>query len=407
MIPGTCRARRRLPAAAGPDAGGRRADHPGGPRRRWDYELETIERWGGTRSPLDTPLWEAIAAGSRRPSPARSVAPLCCCRLHRLPLAARGVRHGRVRLLPDADDGARARGAADPLRRRADARRRPRARRRLPARGGALAGLDRARAPLARRRLRADRGVPARARLLRARRRGPRRRSLPRLRALGAAAPHERRRRRPSRARCPLAAVRRSRTGPGSVPRTRLGSASGSGRGATPTTATRSRRCATRSRAATSTRSTSSSTSARDFEGDPRALAAAARAGSGRASLAGDGWAIVSASPELFLARRGRTRLDEPIKGTRPLGEHVEGEKDAAEHVMIVDLERNDLSRVCEPGSRALARADGRAGARGRHASRLDGRGHAARRTSGSPSCSRRRSRAARSPARRRSPRST
>ena len=40
-----------------------------------------------------------------------------------------------------------------------------------------------------------------------------------------------------------------------------------------------------------------------------------------------------------------------PIKGTRPLGEHVEGEKDSAEHVMIVDLERNDLSRVCEPGS--------------------------------------------------------
>ena len=40
-----------------------------------------------------------------------------------------------------------------------------------------------------------------------------------------------------------------------------------------------------------------------------------------------------------------------PIKGTRPLGEHVEGAKDEAEHVMIVDLERNDLSRVCEPGS--------------------------------------------------------
>ena len=40
-----------------------------------------------------------------------------------------------------------------------------------------------------------------------------------------------------------------------------------------------------------------------------------------------------------------------PIKGTRPLGQHVEGEKDSAEHVMIVDLERNDLSRVCEPGS--------------------------------------------------------
>ena len=51
-----------------------------------------------------------------------------------------------------------------------------------------------------------------------------------------------------------------------------------------------------------------------------------------------------------------------PIKGTRPLEQvtdcylHreellIESEKDAAEHVMIVDLERNDLSRVCKPGS--------------------------------------------------------
>ena len=67
--------------------------------------------------------------------------------------------------------------------------------------------------------------------------------------------------------------------------------------------------------------------------------------------LVGDGWTIVSASPELFLRRRGRRVRTMPIKGTRPLGEHVEGEKDEAEHVMIVDLERNDLSRVCEPGS--------------------------------------------------------
>ena len=67
--------------------------------------------------------------------------------------------------------------------------------------------------------------------------------------------------------------------------------------------------------------------------------------------FAGDGWAIASASPELFLARRGRRVWTMPIKGTRPLGEHVEGAKDEAEHVMIVDLERNDLSRVCEPGS--------------------------------------------------------
>jgi para-aminobenzoate synthetase component 1 len=67
--------------------------------------------------------------------------------------------------------------------------------------------------------------------------------------------------------------------------------------------------------------------------------------------LAGDGWAIVSASPELFLARRGDRLVTMPIKGTRPIGEDVDDVKDAAEHVMIVDLERNDLSRVCRIGS--------------------------------------------------------
>jgi para-aminobenzoate synthetase component I len=67
--------------------------------------------------------------------------------------------------------------------------------------------------------------------------------------------------------------------------------------------------------------------------------------------IAGDGWAIVSASPELFLSRRGRRVTTKPIKGTRPAGVDVDDEKDAAEHSMIVDLERNDLSRVCEPGS--------------------------------------------------------
>jgi para-aminobenzoate synthetase component 1 len=89
------------------------------------------------------------------------------------------------------------------------------------------------------------------------------------------------------------------------------------------------------------------------FAGDPAALAsrlAPLRPLHPR-PLAGDGWAVVSASPELFLARRGRRLWTSPIKGTRPLGEHVEGAKDAAEHVMIVDLERNDLSRVCVPGS--------------------------------------------------------
>ena len=89
------------------------------------------------------------------------------------------------------------------------------------------------------------------------------------------------------------------------------------------------------------------------FAGDPEAVAArlAPLRPLHPTPLAGDGWAIVSASPELFLARRGRRLWTAPIKGTRPLGQHVEGEKDAAEHVMIVDLERNDLSRVCEPGT--------------------------------------------------------
>jgi len=70
--------------------------------------------------------------------------------------------------------------------------------------------------------------------------------------------------------------------------------------------------------------------------------------------LEGDGWAIVSASPELFLSRRGQHIRTRPIKGTRPLGDRaglLSSAKDAAEHVMIVDLERNDLSRVCVPGS--------------------------------------------------------
>jgi para-aminobenzoate synthetase component 1 len=73
-----------------------------------------------------------------------------------------------------------------------------------------------------------------------------------------------------------------------------------------------------------------------------------------REPFLGDGWAVVSASPELFLARRGRRVWTMPIKGTRPAGGAAElrdSDKDAAEHVMIVDLERNDLSRVCEPGS--------------------------------------------------------
>jgi para-aminobenzoate synthetase component 1 len=89
------------------------------------------------------------------------------------------------------------------------------------------------------------------------------------------------------------------------------------------------------------------------FDGDPLGLAAALTPlrPLEPAALQGDGWTIVSASPELLLQKRGRVVRTSPIKGTRPAGVPIQSEKDTAEHVMIVDLERNDLSRVCVPGS--------------------------------------------------------
>jgi para-aminobenzoate synthetase component 1 len=69
---------------------------------------------------------------------------------------------------------------------------------------------------------------------------------------------------------------------------------------------------------------------------------------------------VVSASPERFVQVRQREVETRPIKGTRPViasGEQDTGrellasEKDRAENVMIVDLLRNDLSRVCRPES--------------------------------------------------------
>ena len=77
--------------------------------------------------------------------------------------------------------------------------------------------------------------------------------------------------------------------------------------------------------------------------------------------FAGDGWAVVSSSPERLVSVRGDLVETRPIAGTRPrfagdddaarIRELVDHPKERAEHVMLIDLERNDLGRVCMPGS--------------------------------------------------------
>ncbi len=77
--------------------------------------------------------------------------------------------------------------------------------------------------------------------------------------------------------------------------------------------------------------------------------------------LAGPDWALISSSPERLVSVRGRTVQTRPIAGTRPrragdddaakVRELIGHPKERAEHVMLIDLERNDLGRVCTPGS--------------------------------------------------------
>ncbi|HQQ08211.1 MAG TPA: aminodeoxychorismate synthase component I [Novosphingobium sp.] len=101
------------------------------------------------------------------------------------------------------------------------------------------------------------------------------------------------------------------------------------------------------------------------YRGDPLALYAAIRpaAGAGYGGVVHDGshW-LLSFSPELFFAQRGAAATVKPMKGTRPRGrdgtedaalaaELAGSAKDRAENLMIVDLLRNDLSRVAEAGS--------------------------------------------------------
>jgi para-aminobenzoate synthetase / 4-amino-4-deoxychorismate lyase len=92
-----------------------------------------------------------------------------------------------------------------------------------------------------------------------------------------------------------------------------------------------------------------------------RQLRPAAGAGYGGVVFDGSDW-LLSLSPELFVSRRGSELKVKPMKGTRPRGrdaaedrafaaELAGSEKDRAENLMIVDLMRNDLSRVAEAGS--------------------------------------------------------
>jgi para-aminobenzoate synthetase/4-amino-4-deoxychorismate lyase len=101
------------------------------------------------------------------------------------------------------------------------------------------------------------------------------------------------------------------------------------------------------------------------FSGDPlglyAALRPAAQAGYGGVVFDGAHW-LLSLSPELFVSLKDGEAKAKPMKGTRPRGEDsaadeaLAGElaasvKDKAENLMIVDLMRNDLSRVAEAGS--------------------------------------------------------
>jgi len=74
-----------------------------------------------------------------------------------------------------------------------------------------------------------------------------------------------------------------------------------------------------------------------------------------------DGLALVGSSPETLVKAEGRRASLNPIAGTTRPGEGdaerlLASEKERAEHVMLVDLGRNDLSRVCRPGTVRLAR---------------------------------------------------
>lgn len=81
-----------------------------------------------------------------------------------------------------------------------------------------------------------------------------------------------------------------------------------------------------------------------------------------------DDWAILSLSPELFFRKRNKEITVRPMKGTAPRGRTpqedqenarklITSPKEMSENLMIVDLLRNDLGKVCEPGTIQVTRA--------------------------------------------------
>ena len=121
--------------------------------------------------------------------------------------------------------------------------------------------------------------------------------------------------------------------------------------------------------------------------------------------LRAGGLELAGSSPEPLVRVEGRRVSTRPIAGTRPRGatevsdrllEHelLADPKERAEHAMLVDLARNDLGRVCVPGTVEPDRADARGAVLEGDAHRVDGRGRPARgrrtRSTRSPSRSRR-----------------
>lgn len=107
------------------------------------------------------------------------------------------------------------------------------------------------------------------------------------------------------------------------------------------------------------------------FEGDPLDLYRALRVTNPAPYMyflrLGTDHAVLGSSPEILVSLDGRRALTRPLAGTRPRGASPEedqanardllaDEKERAEHVMLIDLARNDLGRVCEYGSVKVTR---------------------------------------------------